>query len=30
VNAPAVELQEVACTFISKDQPDQRYTAVDQ
>ena len=30
MNAPAVELQDVACTFISKDQPDQRYTAVDQ
>lgn len=26
---PAIELQDVACTFISKDAPDQRYTAVD-
>ncbi|NCT98575.1 MAG: ABC transporter ATP-binding protein [Comamonadaceae bacterium] len=26
----AIELQGVACTFISKDAPGQRYTAVDQ
>jgi NitT/TauT family transport system ATP-binding protein len=25
---PAIELQGVACTFISKDNPEQRYTAV--
>lgn len=25
---PAIELQGLACTFISKDQPGQRYTAV--
>lgn len=29
MNHPAIELQEVACTFISKDAPDQRYTAVE-
>lgn len=28
MSAPAIELKDVACTFISKDQPDQRYTAV--
>ena len=27
---PAIELRDVACTFISKDAPDQRYTAVQQ
>jgi NitT/TauT family transport system ATP-binding protein len=26
----ALQLSQVACTFISKDQPDQRYTAVQQ
>ena len=26
--APAIDLQGVACTFVSKDQPGQRYTAV--
>jgi len=26
--APAIDLQAVACTFVSKDQPGQRYTAV--
>jgi NitT/TauT family transport system ATP-binding protein len=26
----ALQLNQVACTFISKDQPDQRYTAVQQ
>ncbi|MBA4266715.1 MAG: mannosyltransferase, partial [Comamonadaceae bacterium] len=26
---PAIELQDVACTFISKDAPGQRYTAVE-
>ncbi|MDD3785840.1 MAG: ATP-binding cassette domain-containing protein, partial [Hydrogenophaga sp.] len=26
---PAIELQGVACTFVSKDNPGQRYTAVD-
>ena len=26
--APALDLQGVACTFVSKDQPGQRYTAV--
>ena len=30
MSAPAIELQGVACTFISKDAPGQRYTAVDQ
>lgn len=25
----AIELQDVACTFVSKDAPDQRYTAVE-
>ena len=25
---PALVLQDVACTFVSKDQPGQRYTAV--
>ncbi|GAB1385119.1 ABC transporter ATP-binding protein [Melaminivora sp.] len=28
VTAPAIELQAVACTFTSKDNPAQRYTAV--
>ena len=28
MNAPAIALQGVACTFVSKDQPGQRYTAV--
>jgi NitT/TauT family transport system ATP-binding protein len=28
MNAPAIELQDVACTFVSKDNPGQRYTAV--
>lgn len=27
---PAIELRDVACTFISKDAPGQRYTAVDR
>jgi len=27
--APAIELQDVACTFVSKDNPGQRYTAVE-
>ena len=26
---PAIELRDVACTFISKDEPGQRYTAVE-
>jgi len=26
--APAIDLQGVACTFVSKDHPGQRYTAV--
>ncbi len=26
---PAIELQGIACTFVSKDNPGQRYTAVD-
>jgi NitT/TauT family transport system ATP-binding protein len=26
--APALELRDVACTFISRDDPGQRYTAV--
>ena len=30
MSAPAIELQDVACTFVSKDQPGQRYTAVDR
>lgn len=30
VGDPAIDLQDVACTFVSKDQPGQRYTAVDQ
>ena len=29
MTSPAIELQDVACTFISKDAPGQRYTAVD-
>jgi len=28
MNHPAIELQGVACTFVSKDNPGQRYTAV--
>ena len=28
MNPPALELQDIACTFISKDEPGQRYTAV--
>ena len=28
MNAPALELQGIACTFVSKDAPGQRYTAV--
>ncbi len=28
MSAPALELQGIACTFISKDAPGQRYTAV--
>ena len=28
--APAIHLQGVACTFVSKDNPSQRYTAVSQ
>ena len=27
-SAPALALQDIACTFISKDDPGQRYTAV--
>jgi NitT/TauT family transport system ATP-binding protein len=30
VNESAIELQDIACTFVSKDAPGQRYTAVDQ
>ena len=30
MSAAAIELQDVACTFVSKDQPGQRYTAVDR
>ncbi len=30
MTAPAIELQDIACTFISKEVPGQRYTAVDQ
>ena len=26
---PAIELKDVACTFVSKDDPGQRYTAVE-
>lgn len=26
---PAIELQDIACTFVSKDDPSQRYTAVE-
>ncbi|NIM39615.1 MAG: ATP-binding cassette domain-containing protein [Hydrogenophaga sp.] len=29
MSAPAIELQDVACTFISKEAPGQRYTAVE-
>ncbi|MEO6747906.1 MAG: ABC transporter ATP-binding protein, partial [Caldimonas sp.] len=28
VNTPALALTHVACTFVSKDDPGQRYTAV--
>ena len=28
MNAPALRLQDTSCTFISRDKPDQRYTAV--
>jgi NitT/TauT family transport system ATP-binding protein len=28
MNAPALQLQDVSCTFISRDNPGQRYTAV--
>ena len=28
MSAPAIELKGIACTFVSKDQPGQRYTAV--
>jgi len=28
MSAPAIDLQGVACTFVSKDNPGQRYTAV--
>lgn len=30
MTTPAIELQDIACTFISKDAPGQRYTAVEQ
>ncbi|MFM8756105.1 ABC transporter ATP-binding protein [Limnohabitans sp.] len=30
MSTPAIELQDIACTFISKEAPGQRYTAVDQ
>ena len=30
MTTPAIELHDVACTFISKDAPGQRYTAVDR
>ena len=26
---PAIDLKDVACTFVSKDDPGQRYTAVE-
>jgi NitT/TauT family transport system ATP-binding protein len=29
VMTPAIELKDVACTFVSKDDPGQRYTAVE-
>lgn len=29
-SAAAIALRDVACTFVSKDAPDQRYTAVDE
>ena len=29
MTAPPIELQGIACTFVSKDAPDQRYTAVE-
>jgi len=29
VTTPAIDLQDIACTFISKDAPGQRYTAVE-
>ncbi|MFP5467388.1 MAG: ABC transporter ATP-binding protein [Gammaproteobacteria bacterium] len=28
MSTPAIELKDIACTFVSKDQPGQRYTAV--
>ncbi len=28
MSAPALELQDISCTFVSKDDPGQRYTAV--
>jgi NitT/TauT family transport system ATP-binding protein len=28
MSAPALQLQDVSCTFVSKDDPSQRYTAV--
>ncbi|MDP3835667.1 MAG: ABC transporter ATP-binding protein, partial [Hydrogenophaga sp.] len=28
MTSPAIDLQGVSCTFISKDDPGQRYTAV--
>ena len=28
MSVPALELQGIACTFVSKDAPGQRYTAV--
>lgn len=28
MSAPALELQDIACTFVSRDAPGQRYTAV--
>jgi NitT/TauT family transport system ATP-binding protein len=28
MNPPALQLQGIACTFVSKDDPGQRYTAV--
>ncbi len=29
MTSPAIELQDIACTFVSKDDPGQRYTAVE-
>ena len=28
MNTPALDLQAITCTFVSKDAPGQRYTAV--